>query len=183
MLASDVVGPIPAPAGLADDDPGVRTRRNLDVGPDFDPDFETFYLAQWSPMVRLAYLTLGSRELAEDVVQDAFARVHLRWGSVTQPQAYLRATVLNACRDDRRRAARYRRREPSLLDPEATHDQPDELWDALSRLAPRQRAALVLRYYEGLQEPEIAEALGVRRGTVKSLLHRAIHQLREEIEP
>jgi len=175
----------------SDQDPVVRPGGGTEGGQEINAaaqahgsdDFEAFYLAQWQPMVRLAYLALGSRERAEDVVQDAFARVHLRWGAMVQPVAYLRAAVVNACRDDGRRLARYRHREPSLLEPEAVEDQPDELWDALSRLAPRQRAALVLRYYEGLQEPEIAEALGVRRGTVKSLLHRAIQQLREEIEP
>lgn len=148
-----------------------------------DETFAAFYARQWRPMVELAYLTVGSREQAEDLVQEAFARVHQRWSRVDQPAAYLRTTVVNLGNDTIRRLVRYRAREPRLLGPSGTEDSPDELWDALARLKPRQRAALVLRYYEGLQEPEIAAALGVRAGTVKSLLHRGLEQLRKEITP
>lgn len=146
-------------------------------------DFAAFYDRQWAPMVQLAFLTLGSREQAEDVVQEAFARVHQRWRTVDHPVTYARAAVMNGCRDHQRRAIRYRSREARLHEPDRTEDAPDELWDALARLRPRQRAALVLRYYAGLQEPEIAEALGVRPGTVKSLLHRGLEELRKEIRP
>lgn len=163
------------PAGAVDEVVPPRSQRT-------DDDFVDFYNRQWGAMVELAYLSLGSRETAEDVVQDAFARLHLRWASVDHPPAYLRTMVVNGCRDLRRRVARYRLREPRLLSPTEVDDEPDELWDALGRLRPRQRAALVLRFYAGLQEAEIAEALGVRKGTVKSLLHRGIEELRKEIE-
>lgn len=166
--------------------PGVEDGEPTTVGRADARDaasFARFYDIQWRPMVQLAYLTLGSREQAEDVVQEAFAKVHQRWSRVDHPTGYVRATVLNACRDLQRRSIRFRRREPLLVTAPRTDDAPDELWDALARLSVRQREALVLRYYAGLTEADIAEALGVRPGTVKSLVSRGLDQLRKEIEP
>jgi RNA polymerase sigma-70 factor (sigma-E family) len=163
--------PPPAPRG------GGAARPRPDDG-----GFAPFYAEHYGRMVQLAYLTTGSREVAEELVQDAFVGLHLRWGTVQQPAAYLRRSVVNGCRDLGRRRARYRVREPKLAEPSATTDAPDELWDALGRLSPRQRAAIVLRYWGGLPEHEVADALGVRPGTVKSLLHRGIEALRQEIE-
>mgnify|MGYP001325955088 CR=1 FL=1 len=143
--------------------------------------FEDFYRSQHEPMLRLAYLLTQSRTVAEDLVQDSFLRIEPRWGSLDNPVAYLRRTVTNACYSYHRR----RKREAALAlevpaDREAEHD---EMWDALARLAPRRRAALVLRYYLDLSEADIAAALGCRKGTVKSLSHRALADLRSVLEP
>lgn len=136
---------------------------------------------QYRPMVRLAYLIVGSNALAEELVQDSFARLHGRWDRIVHPRAYLRTIVVNACRSHRRRARLERARRPDP-GPDSTLAQPDELWDALGRLPSRQRAALVLRFYEDLPEAAIAAALGCRPGTVKSLLHRGLGELRKVVE-
>ena len=128
----------------------------------------------------------GDLALAEDVVQDAFARLDLRWSRVGNPGAYLRRCVVNGATDVLRRRT-VERRLASLTRREAEQAatgglEADEMSDALAGLTPRRRAAVVLRYYAGLREEEIAEALGMRPGTVKSTLHRALAQLREVVE-
>jgi len=143
--------------------------------------FEELFRAQYEPMVRLAYLLTRSRAVAEDLVQDSFVRVRPRLDGLEAPAAYLRRTVTNACYSWHRR----RRREQTVpVDPPGAADAaPEELWDALAGLAPKRRAVLVLRYYLDLSEAEIADTLGVRPGTVKSLCHRALADLRQVIEP
>lgn len=141
---------------------------------------ETLYAAEYAPMVRVAFLLVGGAA-AEEVVQDAFARVIERWDRLDRPGAYLRTCVVNGCRDRlrRRRVARLRQPRPR----EAAGDLgADHLLDALAVLSPARRAAVVLRYYADLPEAEIAEALGVKPGTVKSMLHRSLRQLREVVE-
>ena len=162
----------------------VTVDLELDVVDDRSPAaFATFYRDEYAALVRIAYLILDSREQAEEIVQDAFVRVHGRWPKVENPGAYMRAAVVNGCNDSLRRLRRYRKREPDLVGPTATIDAPDELSDALGRLNTRERSVLVLRYYGGMQEAEIAAALGMKVGTVKSTLHRGIEQLRKEIQP
>ena len=141
--------------------------------------FEALYLAQYGAMVRLAFVLVDGS--AEEVVQDAFAKVYQRWGSIDRPSAYLRTCVINGARDvlRRRRLAVWRRPDPL---PQAADLAADHLLDALAVLTPRKRAAVVLRYYEDLSEAEIAEVLGVRPGTVKSMLHRSLLQLRGVVE-
>ncbi len=136
---------------------------------------------QYRPMVRLAYLLVGSVPLAEELVQDAFARMHKKWDHIEHRRAYLRTAVVNGCRSHRRRAVLERTRRPDPP-PDAAPPAGDELGDALAALPSRQRAALVLRFYQDLPEAEIAAALGCRPGTVKSLLHRGLQQLRKVVE-
>lgn len=147
---------------------------------------------EYTPMVRLAFLMLGSNEAAEDTVQEAFARLHSRWDRVDNPGGYLRISVVNGCRSALRRRRVQQRREAELRPPVevTTHDveassvmEADEVFDALARLSTKQRAAVVLRFYVDLPETEIASILGVRPGTVKSLLSRGLSQLRKVIEP
>jgi RNA polymerase sigma-70 factor (sigma-E family) len=143
------------------------------------------YRERYVAMVRLAYLMVGSTTVAEDLVQDAFARMHRHWDTTEHPRAYLRTTVVNACRSYLRRQALERayRRHPSAVSDSVHPPEADELFDALAALPSRQRAALVLRFYEDLSEADIASALGCRPGTVKSLLHRGLAELRKVVEP
>jgi RNA polymerase sigma-70 factor (sigma-E family) len=144
----------------------------------FDELFDQRYL----PMVRLAYALVGSREIAEELVQDAFARVYERWRRIDQPAAYLRTAVVNACKNEHRRRRTRTRLAP---DPDGAPAAPPasvDFLDDLRVLTPRQRTAVVLRYHEGLGEAEIAAAMGVRPGTVKSTLHRALELLRAQVE-
>ena len=98
------------------------------------------------------------------------------------PGAYLRTCVVNRCRDLQRRR-RTERRTPLPPAERSTELGADELADALAALPIKRRAAIVLRYYDGLSEARIAEVLGVPPGTVKSLLSRGLAELREVIEP
>jgi RNA polymerase sigma factor (sigma-70 family) len=148
--------------------------------PQWPASFVELYRSQHASMVRLAYLLTGSAALAEEVVQDAFVRIRPHLDQVTGPVGYLRASVVNACRNQQRRA-NLERRYASQLRPEVSEDRVDELRDALERLPYRQRAVVVLRYYVGCSEAEIAAQLGCRPGTVKSLGHRALAQLRTVI--
>jgi len=143
--------------------------------------FEEFFEAEYEPMVRIAFLMLGSHAEAEDVTQDAFARLEWRWSGLDSPGGYLRRCVVNRSHDTLRRRRleqRFRLLRHDVVDELGA----DELTDALVALPAKQRAAIVLRYYGGLKEREIAEAMRVRPGTVKSLIHRAMAQLRREIE-
>jgi len=141
---------------------------------------EDLYRARYLPMVRLGVLLLGSEAAAEEVVQDCFIRLGRKWQTVQQPAAYLRAAVVNGCRSHKRRSALERRHpaEPAM----ASELGADEIWDALAALPYRQRAALVLRFYEDLSDSDIAAALGCRPATVRSLVHRGLTHLREVIE-
>lgn len=179
--------PVPVRARVAPGGPGATTLDGdpLDGTPPehaaIDAAFTAVYHAEFVGLVRLAYLILGSREQAEEVVQDAFVRLHGRWRRVDNPGGYLRTSVINGCRDIRRRLVRYRAREPRLAVRAETWDAPDELSDALAALPLRQRSVLVLRFYGNLTEAEIAAALGIRPGTVKSSLHRGLDRLRREL--
>ena len=146
--------------------------------------FVDFYRREYPSAVRLAWLLTGEASLCEDVVQDAFARALPRFDTILNPSAYIRASVVNDCHERFRRRTREERRlrlvEPRPVD--VTADRPDELADALSRLPNRQRAAIVLRYWNDLPESEIAAELRVRPSTVRTLIHRALETLRKEID-
>jgi RNA polymerase sigma-70 factor (sigma-E family) len=154
-----------------------RTARPTEAWP---AGFVELYRARYAPMVRLAHLLTAGDPAAEELVQEAFLRVRGRWDRVDHPSAYVRAAVVNACRNHLRRRAVERRRAvvPTIAEP----DRPDELRDAIAALSVRRRAALVLRYYEELPEAEIAELLGCSVSAVKSLLHRAMQDLRRAVE-
>jgi RNA polymerase sigma-70 factor (sigma-E family) len=133
-------------------------------------------------MLRLAAAMTGSPEIAQDLVQDAFVRLHGAWSRVHEPRAYLRRAVVNACHSHHRRR-RVERRHASLAGPESSASlDADELADSLDSLPHRQRAALVLRFYGDLSDVEIASVLRCRPGTVPSLIHRGLEQLRRVIE-
>jgi RNA polymerase sigma-70 factor (sigma-E family) len=140
---------------------------------------------------RLAYLLTGDRTLSEDLVQEAFVRLAGRFVDMRNPdafEAYLRRTVVNLANSHFRRlrverAYLERQRQAPSEARKAFPDleSRDELWQALQRLSVRQRAAIVLRFYEDLSEREIAEVLGCPPGTVKSLISRGMDALRGQV--
>lgn len=145
-----------------------------------DDDVEDLYRSQRLAMVRLARLLTDSSAVAEEIVQDAFIRFARSPGRKNEPAAYLRVIVVNLCRSQQRRTLIERRLAPRapLLSgiPEI-----DETWDLVRKLPFRQRAVLMLRYYEDLSEADIARVLDCRPGTVKSALHRGIAALRKQL--
>ncbi|HVM39556.1 MAG TPA: SigE family RNA polymerase sigma factor [Acidimicrobiia bacterium] len=162
-----------------------RERAAVDAGRIDDPHegITVLYRERYASMVRLAYLLTGSNEAAEELVQDAFVKVHRRWDRAYEPAAYLRTAVVNNCRSWHRRRFLERDRRPHAAPEAVEPSEPDHMWEALGALQPRQRAALVLKFYEDLSEEQIASALGCRPGTVKSLVHRGLAELRKVVEP
>jgi RNA polymerase sigma-70 factor (sigma-E family) len=148
-----------------------------------DETFATLYRDRYAAMVRLAHLITGSNAVAPDLVQDAFVKVAARLGTIEQPGAYLRAVVVNECRSWIRRQAVERKHLPTEAPAASLPPDVDEMWAALTKLPERQRAALVLRYYEDLSLDDIARTLGCRLGTAKSLVHRGLASLKEVLEP
>ncbi len=152
--------------------------------------FATFYRHHLPDALRLGYLLCGDQSMAEEAVADAFARVYPHWsrGDIENPWSYLRRAVVNELQN-RHRHRRFEHREESrrTVAPtgQATEDQladRDRLLVALAALAPRQRAAVVLRYYADMGEAETASTLGVSVGSVKSSVSRGLVRLRELLE-
>ena len=143
--------------------------------------FALFFEDQIDRMGRVAFLLVGDVDLAEDLAQEALSKVQPVFGGLDSPVAYTRAVLLNLVkaywrREQRRRVAEVRAVTPAQVDVETA-----ELLDVIAALPVRQRAVIVLRYYEDLTEKEIAAVLGCRPGTVKSLAARALDRLRREI--
>jgi RNA polymerase sigma-70 factor (sigma-E family) len=147
--------------------------------------FDAFYRREYLPSLRLAWLLTGSRAVAEDVVHDAMTAVYGSFGRVDAPSAYLRRAVVNTARSWQRDERRQRER-ATFLTPEAVPDvvvDDGDLLGAVGSLPYRQRVVIVARYWGGWSEAEIAQMLGCRPGTVKSLASRAINRLRREVHP
>jgi RNA polymerase sigma factor (sigma-70 family) len=147
------------------------------------PDLDRLYRSERDRLRRLAYLMTGRLHVADEVVHDAFVRLHPRLDRIDAPAAYLRATVVNLCLEWRRRAALAREREPRPAREWAEPPEIDETWRLLARLPAQQRAVVVLRFYEDLPLAAIAEVLGCRPATVRTRLHRALAKLRKEMTP
>jgi RNA polymerase sigma-70 factor (sigma-E family) len=152
-------------------------------------DFEKFVRARWASLARTAYLLAGDRHLAEDLVQEALSRAAERWPALVRdgrdPEPYVRRVLYSRAVD----GWRWRRRRPESLshappEPETAADDMDVavrrliLRDALGRLTPRQRAVLVLRFYEDRTEVETAELLACSANTIKSQTRHALARLR-----
>lgn len=148
-----------------------------------DDAFRRFYAEEHAEMVRRATLLTGSVEVAHDVVHEAFTELWRRWRSVSGPGPYLHRSVVNGARDHHRRTGRDRR----LLDrlrPTPEIDPPDHdpaLFEALAGLPFNHRAAVVLRYYGGLTEAEIADQLGCATGSVGPWIRRGLDRLEEAL--
>jgi RNA polymerase sigma factor (sigma-70 family) len=144
------------------------------------PRIDDLYRDQFERMVRLAHVLVDTQEEAEEVVQDAFAALFPRYERIDNPLAYLRGSVLNGARH-RLRRRRVVRRHPAPQAEEVALPY-NHVIDAVRRLPHRQRSVIVLRYELQLSDGEIAEALRVPLGTVKSTMHRALARLRMEVE-
>jgi RNA polymerase sigma-70 factor (sigma-E family) len=145
---------------------------------------ETAYRLHRHSLVRFARALVADPNRAEDLVHDAFVRAYSRHETLEDAAAYLRATIINLARDGARRDALFRKRAPGLVPPVISKSKQSEdrldLLGSIYRLPVRQRAAIVLRFYEDRTEADIARILNCRPGTVKSLLSRALATLRTE---
>lgn len=162
------------------DDPPGEESRPAPSTPD-ESHFTAFYRREHEPQVRRAALILGSGEAAHDVVHDAMTSMYKRWSTIEAPGAYLNRAVLNGCRAVGRTQVADRRMQQRLrpVDDSTSHD--DVLFDVLARLPFNQRAAVVMRYFAGMTEHEIAEALDARPGSVGAWIHRALATMRKEL--
>ena len=182
--------------------PGRMARRRTERGaqpppPGADTSVTALYQAHALGLIRFAYLMLGERQAAEDVVQEAFAGLYRRWEKLSDPGKalpYVRSSVLNGCRSQLRRHGRA----PAGLAAAGLADtalpvvsaesavlsaeQRRSVLRALRQLPPRQREVLVLRFYLDLSEAEIAAAMGIGPSTVRSTAHRALGALGRMLE-
>lgn len=147
-------------------------------------DFDAAYQTHYDGMVRLAYVITDSMAAAEDIVQEAFVELYRRWPDVRDPRVWLHTVVVNRSRSWWRRLIVARRHVARGSPAESAPSAEDgtAVRQALLALNRRQRAAVFLRFYLDLPEQAIADALGCRPGTVKSLLHRALATLREHLD-
>ena len=152
------------------------------------PTYEEYVGTRWTALYRTAYLLTGRHADAEDLAQAALVKAYLSWSKVStasSPDAYVRRILTNAFLSSRRplRVARERLVETPPEVPTVSPDGEDRLllWPHVRALPPRQRAVVVLRYYEDLSEREIADVLGCSPGTVKSTASDALDALRKRI--
>lgn len=170
---------------------GVRNRWEVAAVSADDASYVEFVTARWSALYRTAYLLTGSAVGAEDALQSTLLKTFAAWSRVRRldaPEAYVRRTLVNhVVSEGRRRRTRSEVPHGDLPEP-APHVRPTrevddmldraDLWPRICALPPRQRAVVVLRYYEDLSEQQIAAALGCAVGTVKSQASDALRSLR-----
>jgi RNA polymerase sigma-70 factor (sigma-E family) len=155
-----------------------------------EADFAAFVTGVSARLFRTAYAMCGDRQLAEDAVQSALTSACVSWRRVRgarSPEAYVRRIVVNEVLRSRRRKSWRSERLFAAVPDRALDTQNDGFlahdaaWQLLGTLPPRQRAVLVLRYYEDLSEREIADVLGIRPGTVKSQASAGLEHLRQAL--
>jgi RNA polymerase sigma-70 factor (sigma-E family) len=158
-----------------------------------DDAFVEFVHARSPALLRVAtLLARGDRDAGEDLLQSALVRAYSSWGRIRTPEAtesYVRKILVRTAISDRRH--KYRQREVATAEPPEGPDNSTrgdvevrlDLWQRLQNLPSRQRAVIVLRYYEDLHEAEIADILGCSRGAVKSHAARALRALRVSLLP
>ena len=145
-------------------------------------DFEEFVVARRDALLRTAYLLTGNHHDAEDLVQSALIKVVPKWARIQEsPERYVRQ-VLARESVNRWRSRRWREISTNVVPETMHHESMDRLalLEDLRRLSPRQRAVLVLRYFDDLTEAETAAALGISVGTVKSHARDALARLRNQ---
>lgn len=152
-----------------------------------DRDFESWLAAREPSLQRTAHLLTGDVHSAQDLVQNTLARLYLRWEQVRSADnvdAYARKVLLNEFRTAWRRPLRRVEQVVELVPEEAAPTSPEydgsreAVWRFVCSLPPKQRAVVVLRFYEQLTEAEIADLMGISVGTVKSQSSRALASLR-----
>jgi RNA polymerase sigma-70 factor (sigma-E family) len=151
-----------------------------------DTSYVEFVTGRWSVLFRLSYLLTGTEHAAEDLLQSVLAKAYPAWTRIHRmdsPEAYVRRMLVNGAISAARRA--WRREHPMERLPESAVsgmervvDDRADLWPLVQQLPPRQRAVVVLRYYEDLSEAEIARVLDCAPGTVKSQASDALRSLR-----
>ena len=151
--------------------------RDVSIAPQ---PLEAVYRSSRLALTRLAYLLVGDRDEAEDIVQAVFTTAAARWETINDPSAYLRRSVINRVHDVHRRSFR----EAATSPVETSIDQPevDEVWSCVQRLPTVQRAVVVLRFYEDLSLGDIATLLGHPASTIRSDLRRALMKLKGSLE-
>lgn len=147
--------------------------------------FEAYVIGRTASLLRYAHLLTGDRSRAEDLVQGALVAAYRHWPRLSEGDvdAYVRRSILNAHINRWRRLGRREQLTGSVPERPATDQlsgvaERDAIWRALATLPPRQRAVLVLRYYEDLDEASTAAVLGIKVGTVKSQSAKALAKLR-----
>jgi RNA polymerase sigma-70 factor, ECF subfamily len=164
-------------SAMVEPEPGLVPRPSTD-------DLEQLFRAHYDRLVRSLTLACGDGEHAADAVQEAFVRAHVRWRKVRRyddPVGWVRRVAINLLRDQHRRAKRKDRAIARLAArpaPPIGVPQHDELDSLLDSLPPQQRTAVALYYVEDLSVAEIAAAMGLSEGSVKSHLHDARRRLR-----
>lgn len=163
-----------------------------DAAADLNATLTELYSLHYRPLVRLASMLVRETGTAEEVVQDAFVALYGNWSRLRdagKARAYLHQSVINRSRSVLRHRAVEDKHAPALASPEAGADHPAlALLDrsaivlALRGLPARQREALVLRFYGDLSEAEVARAMGISRGAVKSHTSRAMSTLRKTLD-
>ncbi|WP_089315423.1 SigE family RNA polymerase sigma factor [Actinomadura mexicana] len=156
-----------------------------------DESFVEFVAARGDALLRTAALMCGARQDAEDILQTALEKAYRHWGRLetdSDPEPYVRRILVNLVISRSRRWKVLREIHMARL-PETPADSPNHsvelrgtLMDELRKLGPRQRAVLVLRFWEDLSEAETAQALGCSVGTVKSQASRGLARLRERLD-
>jgi RNA polymerase sigma factor (sigma-70 family) len=142
-------------------------------------DFDEFFSERFRSAARFAFLLTGSSGAAEEIAQEAFLQVFRRWAEIRSPDAYLWRALVSGARS----WGRKERRRPALHVHGVVEYDADAVAvrDALWALPERQREALVMRYFLGRIDREIAEAMGCPVGTVKSLIHRGLGRMKETL--
>lgn len=145
---------------------------------------EELFRCEYEVMYRLAFTMLGTDGDAEEVVQEAFVGAVARWDVLDNPGGYLRVSVVNGCRKRMRSHIRRTKAEAKMRDGLAPGAvvQREYLTDTLYGLPDRQRTAVVLTYYSGLDSNAVGELMGCRPATVRSLIRHAFDRLKQEVE-
>jgi RNA polymerase sigma-70 factor (sigma-E family) len=155
-----------------------------------ETEFAAFVREHTRALLRTAYLLTGDANAAEELVQDTLVRLYPKWDRVERadvPLAYVRRSLANAFVNQQRRASRREFAYAEVPDRVDDRDdfrqivERDEIWNRLATLPDRQRAALVLRFFEGVSDDDAADALGCRVGTVRSLISRGLATLRAQM--
>jgi RNA polymerase sigma-70 factor (sigma-E family) len=168
---------------------GVRVVSSAGTGVrDKDAEFSEYMAARQPSLLRTAYLLTGDRHTAEDLVQTALAKLYLSWDKVQRQDSldgYVRRILVNEHNSLWRRPWKKRETPTDELPEQAGEPQQGgtdaDLWALVQGLPRKQRAAVVLRYYEQMSEAETAAVLGVSVGTVKSQTSRALASLRARV--